>query len=202
MKLAVVFTALACAASASADYFSEGWKPGQAAPTHVAPPPAFTPGAPAQEGEAATSPFDIQKILTTGPIGSLLAKAGINLTQSLNASAQLAELWDPRIPFVHDDNFDELIVNEQLTPEEEAKRMWFMIMCVPLTMVNVLRLMTIRRTTTGGLQQQGGLSKIIDKQFDIAYNETVLANDLPYVKWGRIDYLNVTYLTTKWNIWQ
>ena len=52
------------------------------------------------------------------------------------------------------------------------------------------------------MQQQGGISKLVDKQFDIAYNETVLANDLPDVRWGRVDYLNVTYLTTKWNIWQ
>lgn len=57
-------------------------------------------------------------------------------------------------------------------------------------------------TTTAGQQQQGGISKLVDREFDAAYNETVIADDLPNVKWGRIDYLNVTYLTTKWNVWR
>lgn len=57
-------------------------------------------------------------------------------------------------------------------------------------------------STTNGMNQQGGISKLIDAQYDAAYNETVIANDLPDVRWGRIDYINVTYLTTKWNIWQ
>jgi len=42
----------------------------------------------------------------------------------------------------------------------------------------------------------------MDQVFDSAYNETLHGNDLPNVRWGRIDYLNVTYLTTKWNVWQ
>ena len=42
----------------------------------------------------------------------------------------------------------------------------------------------------------------MDEQFDIAYNDTLIAEDLPNVQWGRIDYLNVTYLTTKWNVWR
>lgn len=123
--------------------------------------------------------------LANGPVGSLLAKAGLNLTAALNSSATLAELWDPRIPLIHDDNYDEVIVHEALTPEEEAARTWFLVI-----------------TTTAGGQHQGGLSKLVDKQFDAAYNETVIADDLPDVRWGRIDYMNVTYLTTKWNIWQ
>ena len=52
------------------------------------------------------------------------------------------------------------------------------------------------------MQQQGGISRLVDEQFDAAYNESVIAGDLPDVRWGRIDYMNVTYITTKWNIWQ
>jgi hypothetical protein len=55
---------------------------------------------------------------------------------------------------------------------------------------------------TAGMTKEGGLSKFFDDIFDEAYNETVIANDLPDVRWGRIDYLNVTYLTTKWIVWQ
>ena len=51
------------------------------------------------------------------------------------------------------------------------------------------------------MQQQGGLSKLIDRQFDAAYNESVIEGDLPDVRWGRIDYMAVTYLTTKWAVW-
>jgi len=38
--------------------------------------------------------------------------------------------------------------------------------------------------------------------FDSAFNKTVLAGDLPHVKWGRINYLTETYITTKWNVWR
>jgi hypothetical protein len=46
------------------------------------------------------------------------------------------------------------------------------------------------------------ISKYMDQVFDSAFNETLHANDLPNVRWGRINYLDVTYLTTKWNVWQ
>ncbi|KAJ2991139.1 hypothetical protein NUW54_g8276 [Trametes sanguinea] len=42
---------------------------------------------------------------------------------------------------------------------------------------------------------------MVDQSFDDAFNQTVIAKDLPNVRWGRIDYLNVTYLTTKWAVW-
>jgi hypothetical protein len=50
--------------------------------------------------------------------------------------------------------------------------------------------------------KQDGISKFLDEVFDSAYNTTLHENDLPNVRWGRIDYLDVTYLTTKWNVWQ
>ena len=65
-----------------------------------------------------------------------------------------------------------------------------------------LAYLELRSTTSLGQQQQGGLSKIVDKHFDAAFNESVIEGELPHVRWGRIDYLNVTYITTKWNIWQ
>ncbi len=50
--------------------------------------------------------------------------------------------------------------------------------------------------------KQDGVSKYLDQVFDSAFNETSYANDLPNIRWGRIDYLNVTHITTKWGIWQ
>jgi hypothetical protein len=41
-----------------------------------------------------------------------------------------------------------------------------------------------------------------DKEFDQAYNTSLVENDLPHVRWGRIDYINVTYITSKWAIWK
>lgn len=46
------------------------------------------------------------------------------------------------------------------------------------------------------------MSQFVDKIFDETYNETLIAEDMPNLRWGRIDYLNVTYLTTKWGVWQ
>jgi hypothetical protein len=47
-----------------------------------------------------------------------------------------------------------------------------------------------------------GVSMFADKQFDEAYNTTLIENDLPHVRWGRVDYMSVTYLTTKWAVWK
>jgi hypothetical protein len=46
------------------------------------------------------------------------------------------------------------------------------------------------------------MSKVADTRFDAVYNASVAAGDLPHVRFGRIDYMNVTYLTTKWNVWR
>lgn len=132
-------TALACAASVRAQYFSEGWRPGQpaapAATQGAGGAPAYRPGAQAGEAAPAVAPFDFKNMLATGPIGSLLAKAGVNLSQSLNTTEQMAQWWDPRIPLIHDDNYEEIIVREELTPAEEAVRTWFLIMCVYFALV-------------------------------------------------------------------
>ena len=50
--------------------------------------------------------------------------------------------------------------------------------------------------------QGSGVSLFADQQFDEAYNTTLIEKDLPHVRWGRIDYMNVTYLTTKWAVWK
>ena len=114
-------------ASTSAQYFSEGWKPGQPAQgTQEAAAPAYTAGAvpPSAQQGGSTGSFDLSKLFTSGPVGSLLAKAGLNFS-AVNGTE---EIWDTRIPLITDDNFDELIVNESLNSEEEAKRTWFLIM--------------------------------------------------------------------------
>ena len=66
-------------------------------------------------------------MLTSGPIGSLLARAGLNLSATPNITE--LDVWDPRVQLITDDNWDELIVNERLTEEEEERRTWFLVMC-------------------------------------------------------------------------
>lgn len=57
-------------------------------------------------------------------------------------------------------------------------------------------------STSAASNKAEAVSKFVDKMFDSAYNISQVEGDLPHVKWGRIDYFNVTYITTKWNIWQ
>lgn len=128
------FASLACCVAAvSAEYLSEGWKPGQAPTSLVEVAPQFTPGAQPAGGDSPSTgrpKSGLTSFLTEGPVGSLLEKFGVNLSSSL-AKAEAAayyELWDKRIPLIHDDNYEEVIVNEPLTPEEEAERVWFLIM--------------------------------------------------------------------------
>ncbi|KAF5363624.1 hypothetical protein D9756_000322 [Leucocoprinus leucothites] len=173
----------------SAQYFSEGWKPGQ--PEHNtqdAPAPAYTPGAehPAASSAPTQSPtlselFSINTLLTLSPVASLFERFGVNITERVALTK--ANFWDERISLITDDNFQELIVREPLTEEEERDRVWVAVISVTAA-------------------KQDGISKYLDQVFDLAFNETLHKNDLPNVRWGRIDYLDVTYLTTKWNVWQ
>jgi hypothetical protein len=66
--------------------------------------------------------------LSTGPVSQFFDSLGINITERLEAARTNSELWDDRIPFVTDENFNDLIVNEVLTDEEEKLRVWFLIM--------------------------------------------------------------------------
>ncbi|OSX59329.1 hypothetical protein POSPLADRAFT_1035645 [Postia placenta MAD-698-R-SB12] len=185
MKLLPVLVApLALSLCASAQYFSEGWKPGQPV-TYEAVPTAVN-------GQAAPAPtsngrarFSFSDILTSGPIGSAMGKLGVNLTEKWEkAKAEAdAEIWDTRIPLITDDNYDDLIVNEPLGPEEEDSRVWFMIISA----------------SKGG---KNAFSMQADDHFDKAFDKSLVESDLPNVRFARVDYLNVTYLTTKWGIWQ
>jgi hypothetical protein len=53
---------------------------------------------------------------------------GINITERVALTQ--ANLWDERILLITDDNFQELIVREPLTEEEEKTRVWATVMYV------------------------------------------------------------------------
>jgi hypothetical protein len=58
------------------------------------------------------------------------------------------------------------------------------------------------KNSTGQTGRQDEVSKLADNVFDTAYEQSQQVGDLPHIKWGRIDYLNVTRITTKWGVWQ
>ncbi|KAJ7462073.1 hypothetical protein FB451DRAFT_1267705 [Mycena latifolia] len=179
------FCVLALAAAANAQYFSGGWAPGQAVTAEPAAPSGGAGVPPRPKGQPAqsfsfSSLLDVNKILTSGPVKGLFEKAGINITEKLEAAS--ASIWDERIPLITDTNYHDMIVNEAMTPEEEQDRVWVIVV-------------------SASSSRQEGISKFVDSVFDDTYNETLIANDLPHVRFGRIDYLNVTYVTTKWNLW-
>ncbi|KAJ7784093.1 hypothetical protein B0H16DRAFT_1657887 [Mycena metata] len=178
-----VLSALALVATANAQYFSDGWKPGQAVTAESAAPSGGVP--PRQNAQPAepfsfSNLFDLNKVLGSGPVKGLFEKAGINITERLEAAA--VSPWDTRIPLITDENYSDMVVNEVLTPEEEEKRVWAIV---------------VSATSS----RNEGISKFIDNAFDVAYNDTLIAGDLQHVRFARIDYLNVTYVTTKWNLW-
>ena len=141
MKLLPVLTAsLALALSASAQYFSQGWQPGQPVTEEARPTLAYGGRAPQPVPTAAqgkSSRFDFKSVLTSGPVDFLASKRGVNMTEKLaqaEAAARAeAEMWDPRIPVITDSSYEEIIVKEPLTPEEEAERVWFLVMYVYAT---------------------------------------------------------------------
>ncbi|KAK0499569.1 hypothetical protein EDD18DRAFT_1308009 [Armillaria luteobubalina] len=186
--LAVYWLASLCSISlVSAQYFSEGWKPGQAVPSEVPVPTSAPFSANSQEKSAPLRSTDLLKLfevktwLTSEPAVALFSQFGVNITERLAAAEVLP--WDDRIPLITDDNYEEIIVNEELTEEEEEERIWALLI-------------------SASASRQDGISKFVDEAFDDAYNQTLFAEDLPNVRWGRIDYFNVTYITTKWGVWQ
>ncbi|KAH8988479.1 hypothetical protein EDB92DRAFT_1870815 [Lactarius akahatsu] len=165
--ITLAFTALTLVAPSGAQYFSAGWTPGQAVPTVTPDASSFEPKAtslpPLREGE---SRFSLSYLLSTGPAAQLFDRLGINITERLEAAKNNSEIWDGRVPLVTDDNYNDLIVNEVLTEEEEKSRVWLLIV-------------------TASSAQGSGIS----------------LTTCPYVRWGRVDYMNVTYITTKWAVW-
>lgn len=126
----------------NAQYFSSGWTPGQKeAPTAPAeaPEPTFVPKQPGtQPGAAPAGMFDLSRILTSGPVASLFASAGINISEKMDQALVMNKFWDDRIPLITDDNYGEMIVNETLTEEEEEERVWFLAMYVFLISIGKL----------------------------------------------------------------
>lgn len=114
--------------STAAQYFSEGWSPGQSrqtVSTADAPAPTYTPAEPVT-GEKPKGGL-IEQVLSSGPLSSIFQRAGINISERLDEALSRSSYWDDRIPLITDENYGDLIVNETLTPEEEAKRTWFLV---------------------------------------------------------------------------
>ena len=138
---ALSLASLAFAGLVSAQYLSEGWKPGQpvakgqtgythqAAPTGGAVPGSQETPAPRK---SLASLFSLEALLESGPVQALFGSAGVNITEKLQAAReQQASLWDERIPLITDDNYENMIVEEKFeTLEEEKDRAWFIIMYV------------------------------------------------------------------------
>jgi hypothetical protein len=137
MKLSLAaISFLALAGSSNAQYFSEGWQPGQAAQETTAvyaPESSSTPepAAPAQPQKpfSLSSLFDLNHILTSAPAAALFSKVGINITEKVQAALDI-KIWDERVELITDDNYKELIVNEPMTEQEEKDRVWVIVMCV------------------------------------------------------------------------
>ena len=134
MKSLATFSLLALLASSNAQYFSAGWSPDQKQP-ETQQPVAGEPTPIAEPVKATTTPlnllnlFDTTKILTSGPSVALFNRFGINITERMEI-ASLAKIWDERVPLITDDNYDDLVVNEALTEQEEIDRVWIIVMYV------------------------------------------------------------------------
>jgi hypothetical protein len=132
-----------------------------------------TPAAEAvKPGETRLTPLGLVKkltkaadpaiILRSKPVVSLFSLAGINITERVDSVIQDSQIWDPRVPLITDENYRDLIINEEMSIEEQEKRTWFLIISA----------FTLR---------QDAISRYSDETFDEVYNETLIANDLPYL---------------------
>ncbi|KAG8760642.1 hypothetical protein FRC11_000110 [Ceratobasidium sp. 423] len=178
--------------SVQAQYFSEGWTPGQAVPTETieaetviaTPTSTATPATKWSWKEFSSKHLDFGKIVTEGPIATALSGIGINATEQLELARQRAAErgWDERVPLLTDDNYELLVKNETFdSPEEAEKRTWFVVVTIG---------------------KQDTMSKLVDEVFDKAYQHALDAKDAEHVKWARVDYLAETEITTEWMVWK
>jgi len=189
-----VLFAIGLLVSSSRAYLSEGWRPGQPATrylTSTLSAPNAVPtihGAPGGEPRKPWSWKDLSNIglesfLTSNAVSSVLVRFGINVTEHLAAAREGIPLrFTDSIPLITDENYEEAILNEQFSsPEEERDRVWAIFVSIG---------------------SQDPISSYFDSTFDGAYNLTRDAADAPNVRWGRVDYLDVTEITTRWGIWK
>ena len=202
VSVLLLCSTLVTVANGEAFQYSPGWSPGQTTTTTSS---ASAPESTSVEVAGSSSgQFAWSSLLTSGPIGKLFASSGINMTEKLLEAQRTANdlPWDERIPMIRDDNFQQLIFNETFaTQEEEEARLWFLVVYATHKIQHHGTETRIASSTTTN-QQRTGTSAIVDKEFNGAYNISVNENTLPHVRWGRIDYLNVTRLTTRWGVWR
>lgn len=125
MKLPVLLLSLSFAAFASAQFNSEGGQPGHQQRFDLA-----NASHPHAQSPAQTFHRSAEEPSQTAPaVVSLFEKMGVDFTEAV-PEPKVESAWDPRIPLITDENFDEVITHEELTPEEETERVWFLIMYV------------------------------------------------------------------------
>lgn len=116
MGLRSLLGVLALVDLAHAQYFSAGWTPGQPVPTESVvqptPTPVFDTAGPA------TSFLDT----LISPVSTLASLLGLNISTTQDHG------WDKRVPLITDSNYVDVVVNEELTAEEEEERLWFLVM--------------------------------------------------------------------------
>ncbi|KAF8314742.1 hypothetical protein DL93DRAFT_2079894 [Clavulina sp. PMI_390] len=178
--------------AASAAY-TEGWKPGQAYTRYQTSSATGTAATsiPTKDHSAPRPPslnditklFDLEYLLTEGPLSRVAQRLGWNVTEHLEKAREgVPPRFNIDIPLLTDENYEQDLLNEQFSSaEEEEDRVWA-IMC--------------------SVGTQDPVSSYFDQLFDSAHNLTVKAGDLTHVRWARIDYLQVTELTSRWSIWK
>ena len=63
------------------------------------------------------------------PAVALFGRLGVNITERMQGALEGgSQQWDQRIPLITDDNYNDLIVNESLTEQEEKDRTWLIVM--------------------------------------------------------------------------
>jgi len=134
MKLsAAAFSLFLFVSTTNAQYFSVGWSPGQKVSSQSTPAESVASSSSQTAVPAATENTPstwtpnsfIEKLLASGPAVALLSSLGLNVSAALNE-----KLWDERIQLITDENYQDVIVNETLTPKEEKERAWVILMYV------------------------------------------------------------------------
>lgn len=173
--------------------YTAGWQPGQpitryltstASAPHAVPTAASdVPVEPVKPWSWKDMKFGLEDFLTSKPVAHALNRVGFNVSEQLAAArAGVPPRFAAGIPLITDNDYESIIHNETFVSEqEENDRVWALIV------------------TVGPADP---VSDYYDKVFNGAHNLTLEAGDMQNVRWGRIDYIAVTEITTRWIIWK
>lgn len=139
MRVVVSFALFAVLSTTTSAAYTDGWQPGKpytkyltsstttgTAGSSIPTSPTSSPQHAEQKSWSFKDIFNLENILTQGPVSRVIQKFGFNVTAQLEMARQgIPPRFAPDIPLLTDANYEDELLNEQYaSQQEEDDRVW------------------------------------------------------------------------------